>query len=69
MIKKALTAAGVERLKIPKRGRVERYDGRLPGFGVRVTSNGHKSWIVLGQLNGQRVRCTLGAVGHVQIQV
>lgn len=64
MIKKALTAAGVERLKIPKRGRVERYDGRLPGFGVRVTSNGHKSWIVLGQLNGQRVRCTLGAVGQ-----
>jgi hypothetical protein len=32
-----LTAAAVERLKVPRAGQVEYYDRRLPSFGVRLS--------------------------------
>ena len=44
---KAFTAASIAKLKPPKKGRIEKYDGRIPGFGVRVTDKGAKTWIVV----------------------
>jgi len=42
-----LTQAAVERLAPPKTGRVEFFDAHLPGFGLRVSDSGRKSWVVL----------------------
>src|SRR4029077_12055761 len=46
--------------KIPARGRVEFFDKSTPGFGLRVTSNGHRSWICLYRYKGQKRRYTIG---------
>ena len=44
MARMKLTAAAVERVKPPASGRTEYWDALLPGFGLRVTANGDKSW-------------------------
>ena len=58
-MKKAFTAASVAKIKPPEKGRKEKFDGLLPGFGIRVTSNNHRSWIVLYKKNGRRKRYTI----------
>ena len=68
-----LTATVVERMKPPKKGRLEYADNVLPGLSLRVTENGSKSWSlhyrVAGeggeteggrQLKGKLKRMTLG---------
>ena len=45
----------------PREERYEVYDANQPGFAVRVSKTGIKSWIVFGRINGQRVRRTLGS--------
>src|SRR5689334_13220328 len=44
MAKKALTAAAVERLKLPDTGQVDYFDRGYPGFALRVSYGGSKSW-------------------------
>ncbi len=61
MPQKRLTAAAIERIKPPSIGRVEYFDGMLPGFGLRVTERGHKSWIVFFRVGGRQRRLTLGS--------
>jgi integrase len=56
-----LTAKAVQNAKAPARGRIEYWDAALPGFGLRVTEKGAKSWTVLYRLNGQHRRATLGS--------
>jgi integrase len=55
-----LTALTVANAKPPVRGRVEYWDAALPGFGLRVTDKGAKSWTVLFRARGQLRRMTLG---------
>ena len=55
-----LTALAVANAKAPPRGRVEFWDAALPGFGLRVTDKGAKSWTVLFRAHGQLRRLTLG---------
>src|SRR5262249_12653182 len=55
-----LTAAAVERLKVPRAGQVEYYDRRLPAFGVRLSYQGSKAWFVMTRLDGKLIRVTLG---------
>src|ERR1700730_2097761 len=55
-----LTALAVANAKAPPRGRVEYWDAALPGFGLRVTDKGAKSWTVLFRAHGQLRRLTLG---------
>jgi integrase len=55
-----LTQPAVERLKPPKSGRIEYFDNQCPGFGVRVSETGRKTWIVLYRVGGKSVRETLG---------
>src|SRR5215470_4271754 len=44
----------------PPPKQVDYFDSSLPGFGVRVSYNGRKSWIVLYRCNGIKGRLTLG---------
>jgi integrase len=46
MPKAKLTELGVARIKPPVAGRCEVWDATLPGFGLRVTSTGARSWVV-----------------------
>ncbi len=55
-----LTQPAVEKLKAPAKGRVEYWDKLLPGFGLRISDRGRRSWIVLYRVRGKLVRETLG---------
>jgi len=60
MSKKNLTDAGVKNQKPPKEGQEEHFDLRLPGFALRVSEQGTKSWIVFYRIGGKQRRLTLG---------
>ncbi len=53
-------ARGIAGLEIPETGRIEYFDKSTPGFGLRVTSNGHRSWICLYRYKGDKRRYTIG---------
>lgn len=55
-----LTATSVERFAPPELGRVEYFDQALPGFGLRITDKGHKSWIVFYRVGQRQRRLTIG---------
>ena len=55
-----LTAMSVANAKLPEQGRVEYWDTALPGFGLRVTAKGAKSWTMIYRASGQQRRMTLG---------
>jgi integrase len=44
----------------PPPKQVDYFDETLPGFGLRVSYNGRKSWVVLYRCNGIKGRLTLG---------
>jgi integrase len=44
----------------PRPKQFDYFDDLLPGFGLRVSYNGRKSWIVLYRCNGVKGRLTLG---------
>jgi hypothetical protein len=58
MAKKNLTAKAVAALK-PTEGRVDYFDANLPGFCVRVTPNGVKTFSVLYRHGGRKRRTRL----------
>src|SRR5580765_1732680 len=55
----ALTPQGWKRLEV--------YDVTLPGFGMRVSANGHKSWFCAIRDNGRQRRVTLGPYPRVSL--
>lgn len=58
-----LTKTKVEGLDIPATGQAFFWDEDLPGFGVRVTANGVRSYIVQGRAKGKVRRVTIGQHG------
>jgi integrase len=66
----ALSALTVSRLKPPQAGRLEKFDVQVPGFGVRVTERGVKSWIFVyrSPSKRKRVRITIGRVGEIDLE-
>lgn len=57
-----LTAPAIERLKPPAKGQAEYFDRTLPGFGLRVSYAGSKTFFVMTRVrgSGRLVRVTLG---------
>jgi integrase len=59
-MRKTLTAKLIENLQPRTDRRYEVRDLLLPGFGVRVSVNGKKSWFAVARINGRQVRHTIG---------
>ena len=57
----ALTDAIVAQAEPPQTGRLELWDAELPGFGLRVTPAGQRSWQVMYRIEGRKRRLTLGS--------
>ncbi len=55
-----LTDLAVKNCQAPTRGQRDLFDSKLPGFGLRVSAGGTKSFIVLYRFDGRKVRMTLG---------
>ena len=55
-----ITDLFAERVKPPKRGRVEYFDASFGSLALRVTSGGHKSWSLFYRAGGRLRRFTLG---------
>ena len=53
------TAKGLAALK-PAAVRIDYWDESLPGFGLRVTPDGQKTWTVMYRFGGRKRRYTLG---------
>ena len=60
-----LTQPAIERLKAPSTGRVEYWDSQLPGFGLRISETGRKTWVVMYRVAGKLVRETLGTAAVI----
>jgi len=57
-----LTQAAVDKVRPPAKGRTEMFDTHLPGFALRVSASGHKSWVVFTRLAGRLRRFTVGTL-------
>ena len=61
MPSRALTDAIVAEAEPPASGRLELWDAELPGFGLRITPAGQRSWQVMYRIEGRKRRLTLGS--------
>jgi integrase len=61
-----LTQAAVTNLKPPARGRIEVWDSQLPGFGLRISDTGRKTWQAFYRVDGKMVREKLGTLAQIQ---
>ena len=57
----ALTDRTVADAAPPESGRVELWDAELPGFGLRISATGRRSWQVMYRIDGRKRRLTLGS--------
>jgi integrase len=60
-----LTQAAADKLGPPASGREEIWDSQLPGFGLRISSSGRKTWQALYRVDGKTVRETLGTLAQI----
>ena len=60
MPKLKFTARGIEAIKPPKAGQVDYWDASLPGFILRVSYAGRKTWGVVYRHEDRKRRLTLG---------
>jgi len=53
-------ARSIDALKPPKEGRVEYWSAELPGFVLRISDNGRRTWVALYRHQGRLRRFTIG---------
>jgi integrase len=58
-----LTKSVVDRLRVPTTGYALHWDEQDRGFGVRITKDGKRTYIVQGRVNGKELRLTIGPHG------
>lgn len=58
-----LTKSYVDKLIPPKRAYDLHWDEQDRGFGLRITKDGKRTYIVQGRINGKEARITIGAHG------
>lgn len=63
-----ITKTNVEKLETPLAGRVDYFDDKLKGFGVRVSPAG-KIFFVMRRVNGKLVRSKIDAFGTITVEV
>ena len=62
-----LTDRGIAALKPVAGRRITVFDSVVPGFAVRVTEHGHKSFVLITRLHGRQRWITLGTVGATRL--
>ncbi len=67
MPKMKLTARGVENIKPPTAGQVDYWDTSPPGFGLRVSPTGRKSWVLMYRHGGRKRRLTIGTYPSIPL--
>ncbi len=55
------TVRKIDSLRPPDKGQVDYWDTGLPGFGIRVSQGGRKSWVVMYRVGRRKRRLTLGS--------
>lgn len=60
MLKCRLSASVIASLPPPSSGQAFLWDDSLPGFGIRVSAAGRKTFVCQGRVNGRSVRVTVG---------
>ncbi|MBW4091907.1 MAG: tyrosine-type recombinase/integrase [Proteobacteria bacterium] len=65
MSKIRLTQVAVDKVRPPAAGRVELFDTHLPGFGLRVSATGAKSWFLFYRAAGRQRRYTVGTLAAI----
>jgi integrase len=55
----------VEKLTAPSSGRAVYWDRLLPGFGLRVSAKGAKTWVAMYRVHGKTVMETIGTIARV----
>ncbi|MCZ6873512.1 MAG: integrase arm-type DNA-binding domain-containing protein [bacterium] len=60
MPKVTLTTRWVASVKPPPTGRIDYFDTKQPGIGLRVASSGHKTWFIMYRSGRRLRRLTLG---------
>ena len=63
-----LTETAVAEAGAPAAGRLELWDRGLPGFGLRVTDKGRKSWQLMYRFGGRKRRMTLGGYPALSLE-
>src|SRR5713101_7866383 len=68
-MRQKITTAVVANTRPPATGRLEIFDEYLPGFALRITSNGVRSFVVRARVKGhnQPVTLTLGDVRDMKL--
>ncbi len=69
MARKKFTDTSIARLKPPAVGRAEYWDESFPGFGLRITANGAKTWQLMYRKDGRKRRLTLGAYPALSLKL
>jgi integrase len=62
-----LTARKLDSLKAPSAGQSDFWDDSLPGFGVRISAAGRKTWTVMYRVGRRKVRFSLGTYPPVPL--
>jgi integrase len=63
-----LTQLAAERQGPPKSGRIIYWDRLLPGFGLRLTAKGARSWVAMYRVGGRSVMQTLGPMARLRVE-
>ena len=53
----------------PAAGRADYWDDEMPGFGLRVSENGRKTWQVMYRIDGRKRRLSLGTYPTLSLEL